>query len=188
MEQLHHGRPVSGTVAAEQELDDVRRAVAGDTEAFERLYRAHVGRVYALAVRLVDEEWAEDLTQEVFIRAWRKLDSFGGRARFGTWLHRLAVNLILTRRGTLRSRQRRQVGGDDVVGLAAAPRRENPAARLDIEAAVRTLPERAREVFVLYDVEGFSHEEIAGLMQVSVGTSKSQLHRARMLMREYLER
>ena len=179
---------MGGTAAVEREQDDVRKAVDGDPRAFERLYRSHVGRVYALAVRLVDEEWADDLTQEVFIRAWDKLSTFGGRARFGTWLHRLAVNLILSRRGTLRSRQSRQAGGDDVVGLAAAPRLASPAARLDLEAAVKRLPDRAREVFVLYDVEGYSHEEIAELTGVSVGTTKSQLHRARMIMREYLQR
>lgn len=188
MDDDHRGRPVGGTAATEGEDDDVRLAVAGDTEAFERLYRAHVGRVYALAVRLVDREWADDLTQEVFFRAWRKLSTFRGQARFGTWLHRLAVNLILTRRGTLRNRQSREAGGDDVVGLAVSPRSASPGIRLDLESAVRTLPKRAREVFVLYDVEGYSHEEIANLMDVTVGTSKSQLHRARMLMREYLER
>jgi RNA polymerase sigma-70 factor (ECF subfamily) len=179
---------VGGTVTLEREQDDVRNAMAGDARAFERLYRSHVARVYALAVRLVDEDWAEDLTQEVFIRAWDKLSTFGGRARFGTWLHRLAVNLILSRRGTLRNRQNRRAGGDDVVGLQAAPKLANPLVRLDLEAAVRMLPDRAREVFVLYDVEGYSHEEIAELTGVSVGTSKSQLHRARMIMREYLER
>lgn len=188
MDDDHRGRPVGGTAAADREDDDVRLAVAGDTEAFERLYRAHVGRVYALAVRLVDREWADDLTQEVFIRAWSKLATFRGQARFGTWLHRLAVNLILTRRGTLRSRQSREAGGDDIVGLVASPRAASPGVRLDLESAVRTLPERAREVFVLYDVEGYSHEEIANLMDVTIGTSKSQLHRARMLMRAYLER
>lgn len=182
------GRQVGGTLKVDGERDDVRRAVAGDPRAFERLYRSHVGRVYALAVRLVDEEWAEDLTQEVFIRAWDKLSTFGGRARFGTWLHRLAVNLILSRRGTLRNRERRKAGGDDVIGLAAAPKLASPLARLDLEAAVRMLPDRAREVFVLFDVEGYSHEEIAELTGVTVGTSKSQLHRARMMMREFLNR
>lgn len=164
------------------------QAVAGDVRAFERLYRAHVGRVHALAVRLVDAAWADDLTQEVFIRAWDKLATFRGDARFGTWLHRLAVNLIVSRRTTLRSREGWYAGGDAAVDSAMAPTREVPGTRLDLEAAVRRLPERAREVFVLYDVEGYSHEEIAELTGVSVGTSKSQLHRARMLMREYLER
>ncbi|MEX2467979.1 MAG: sigma-70 family RNA polymerase sigma factor [Gemmatimonadota bacterium] len=178
---------MGGTVVAGQEHGDVRRAVDGDGEAFERLYRSHVDRVYALAVRLVDAERAEDLTQEVFIRAWNKLGTFRGQARFGTWLHRLAVNLILSRRGTLRNREKRRGGGEDVVALAASPRRDMPCTRLDLETAVRMLPDRAREVFVLYDVEGYSHEEIANLMKVSIGTSKSQLHRARMLMREYLE-
>lgn len=184
----HVGRSVGGSAVTELELDDVRRAAAGDAEAFERLYRSHVGRVYALAVRMVDETQADDLTQEVFVRAWTKLDTFRGRARFGTWLHRLAVNLILSRRESIRTRQGRQAGSEALVERLPAPRRETPGTRLDVESAVRRLPGRAREVFVLYDVEGYSHDEIASMMDVSVGTSKSQLHRARMLMREYLDR
>lgn len=171
---VHTGRPVGGTAAAEQEQHDVRRAVDGDAEAFERLYRTHVGRVYALAVRMVDCERAEDLTQEVFIRAWDKLGTFREKARFGTWLHRLAVNLIISRRTQLKARDGRNGGGDEVIALAANPRRDTPGMRMDLEAAMRALPERAREVFVLYDVEGYSHEEIATLMSVTVGTSKSQ--------------
>jgi len=187
-DDVPYRRDVGGSSVKDRDLEDVRRATAGDTRAFERLYRAHVARVYALAVRLVDREWADDLTQEVFIRAWDKLPSFRGEAKFGTWLHRLAVNLILTRRETIRGRQAYHVGGDDVVGRASAPRHAPPGTRIDLDAALRTLPDRARQVFVLYDVEGYTHEEIAGLMDVTVGTSKSQLHRARMLMREYLER
>jgi len=179
---------VGPTAAAQLDDNDVERAVGGDQAAFERLYRAHVGRVYALAVRLVDEDAADDLTQEVFVRAWTKLGTFRGQARFGTWLHRLAVNLILTRRASLRNRQGRHVAGDDVVDRMPAVRLATPGVALDVEAALRRLPERAREVFVLFDVEGYTHEEIARLMDVTVGTSKSQLHRARMLMRDLLER
>lgn len=182
------GRLVGPTAAAQLDDNDVERAVGGDQAAFERLYRAHVGRVYALAVRLVDEDAADDLTQEVFVRAWTKLGTFRGQARFGTWLHRLAVNLILTRRASLRNRQGRHVAGDDVVDRMPAVRLATPGVALDVEAALRRLPERAREVFVLFDVEGYTHEEIARLMDVTVGTSKSQLHRARMLMRDLLER
>lgn len=179
-------RTVAVTVPANTEAVDVRRAAGGDHDAFERLYRENVGRVYSLAVRMVDTDSAEDLTQEVFIRAWQKLDTFRGKSRFGTWLHRLAVNHILSRRETLRRQQSRNVGGDDVLAHVAAPKRRASGAAIDIDAALRRLPERARRVFVLYDVEGYSHEEIAGMMDVTVGTSKSQLHRARMLMRECL--
>ena len=169
------------------ETVDVQRAAAGDHAAFERLYRDHVGRVYALCVRMVDEQSAEDLTQEVFIRAWSKLATFKGKAQFGTWLHRLAVNHVLSKRATQRKREARNAGGDSLLSRVMAPTRRSSGHALDIESAIGRLPARARDVFVLYDVEGYSHDEIAETMGVSVGTSKSQLHRARMLMRQHLE-
>lgn len=169
------------------ELADVRRAANGDHAAFERLYREHVGRVHGLCVRMVDAEAAEDLTQEVFIRAWKKLGTFKGEARFGTWLHRLAVNHVLSRRETLRRRQSRHTQGEGFLRRVVAPSRRSSGHALDLERAVRELPERARDVFVLFDVEGYTHDEIAEALGVSVGTSKSQLHRARMLMRRHLD-
>lgn len=169
------------------EKADVRRAVGGDHTAFERLYRDQVGRVHALCARMAGDEVAEDLTQEVFIRAWNKLHTFKGEARFGTWLHRLAVNHVLSRRETMRRRERHRTDGEGLLARLAAPRRRSSADALDLERAVRELPERARDVFVLFDVEGYSHDEIADLLGVTVGTSKSQLHRARMLMRKHLD-
>jgi len=166
---------------------DVRRAADGDHAAFERLYRDHVGRVHALCVRMVGDDVAEDLTQEVFIRAWRKLDTFKGDSKFGTWLHRLAINHVLSRRETLRRRQSHRAYGEGILGRLAAPKRRSSGHALDLERAIRELPERARDVFVLYDVEGYSHDEVARALGVTVGTSKSQLHRARMLMREHLD-
>ncbi|HSW30897.1 MAG TPA: RNA polymerase sigma factor [Longimicrobiales bacterium] len=168
------------------DTDDARLAAAGDHGAFERLYRAHVGRIHALARRMVGDDVAEDLTQEVFIRAWEKLATFRGDARFGTWLHRLAVNHLLSRRETVRKQEARTVTGEGLFDRVLAPRRRSSGAALDLEGALRKLPSGAREVFVLYDVEGYAHEEIAGLMGISVGTSKSQLHRARMMLRGYL--
>lgn len=173
-------------VPAHFETADVRRAAQGDQAAFERLYHDHVGRIYALCVRMVDEQSADDLTQEVFIRAWRKLDTFKGQSQFGTWLHRLAVNHVLSRRATQRRRESRHADGDGFLRRATAPTRRSSGDALDLEQAIRGLPRRARDVFVLYDVEGYSHDEIATTLGVSVGTSKSQLHRARMLMREQL--
>lgn len=173
-------------VQAQAETTDARRAAAGDHAAFERLYRGHVGRIHALARRMVGEDVAEDLTQEVFIRAWQKLGTFRGDARFGTWLHRLAVNHLLSRRTTVRSQEERSVHGEGILDRIVAPRRRSSAEALDLEEAVGRLPDGAREVFVLYDVEGYPHEEIAELMGIAVGTSKSQLHRARMLLRERL--
>jgi RNA polymerase sigma-70 factor, ECF subfamily len=170
------------------ELDsaDVRKAAAGDAVAFERIYRRHVARIHTLCRRMLSDEEADDATQEVFIRAWEKLALFRGDAAFGTWLHRLAINLILARRER-EAKQRQRFGADpDTVAVPPA-RREQPGLRLDMEAAVGTLPPGAREVFVLHDVEGYTHEEIAGLLSVSPGTSKSQLHRARMALRQYLQ-
>jgi RNA polymerase sigma-70 factor (ECF subfamily) len=171
---------------ARVESDDVRRAAAGDPGAFRRLYDEHVGRIHALALRMTDAGLAEDMTQEVFIRAWERLSSFRGEARFGTWLHRLAVNHILTARARHRRRQNRHVSAVGALERAEAPPRRSSGVAMDLEAAVATLPEGAKQVFVLYDVEGYKHDEIAELMGISVGTSKSQLHRARMLLREQL--
>ena len=173
-------------VHAHFEMADVRRAAEGDHAAFERIYRDHVGRVFSICARMVDEQSAEDLTQEVFIRVWRKLDSFKGQAQFGTWLHRLAVNHVLSRRATQRKREARHTG-DTLLSRVMAPSRRSSGHALDLDDAMKRLPGRAKEVFVLYDVEGYSHDEIAEQLGISSGTSKSQLHRARMLLRKHLD-
>jgi RNA polymerase sigma-70 factor (ECF subfamily) len=164
----------------------VALAVAGQHDAFQRLYRANVNRVYSLAFRMAGEESAEDLTQEVFIRAWEKLGTYRGDALFSTWLHRLAVNLILSRRETIQRRRQRFVQGSERLN-GMAGRQETPGAGLDLERALTHLPEGAKQVFVLFDVEGYSHEEISELLDISQGTSKSQLHRARMMLRKHLD-
>ncbi len=169
----------------EAEGNDVALAQNGDAVAFERLYRTHVPRVHSLARRMAGDEAAEDLTQEVFIRAWQKLPTFRRDSAFGTWLHRLAVNLILTRRESLRRRTSRETGGEEALAALSA-RAAVPGLQLDFDRAIGGLPERAREVFVLYDVEGYKHSEIATRLGISTGTSKSQLHRARMMLRSYL--
>lgn len=166
-------------------MTDAVLAANGDAEAFERLYRAHVARVHSLARRMAGDEAADDLTQEVFIRAWRKLGTFRGSSSFGTWLHRLAVNLILSRRTTLARDRERHVHGEGILERVSG-RQELPGFAMDFEAALSRLPDGARQVFVLYDVEGYSHDEIARAMGISTGTSKSQLHRARMLLRNHL--
>lgn len=171
--------PEAGTVG------DVARAREGDTDAFERLYRKQVGRIHSLARRMAGAQAADDLTQEIFVRAWRKLDTFRGDARFGTWLYRLAMNLILSRREAMRRREDRFRTGERILeGFHARP--GTPGLSVDLEAAVERLPDGAREIFVLYDVEGYTHAEIARMLEVSTGTSKSQLHRARALLREHL--
>ena len=181
------GRTIEPKVSGspEHEGSEVRLAAKGDQRAFERLYRAHHGRVFSLAIRMTGPQWAEDLTQEVFIRAWQKLGTFRGDAAFGTWLYRLAVNLILSRRTTLRKRADLLQGGGEM--LDRMPSKEKPAGlAMDCEAAIQRLPDGARQVFVLYEIEGYPHAEIGEMMGISPGTSKSQLHRARMILRDYL--
>jgi RNA polymerase sigma-70 factor (ECF subfamily) len=178
---------LSRDVDSRTEVDDVRRAAGGDTAAFERLYRAQVGRIHSLARRMVGEEDADDATQEIFIRAWNKLDTFRGDAAFGTWLHRLGINFLLGWR-TSRARDRERFRQNEVALDTAPARRSDAALRLDFESAIGRLPDGAREVFVLHDIEGFKHREIARMLGVTEGTTKAQLHRARMALRQYLER
>jgi RNA polymerase sigma-70 factor, ECF subfamily len=173
------------TQAKYPDAADAALAARGDARAFERLYRANVGRVRALACRLMGAEEADEATQDVFVRAWEKLGTFRGEAAFGTWLHRLGVRVILSRRAARGTRQQRFVDGSDALELGRA-RPDRPDLRMDFEAAIGQLPDGAREVFVLYDVEGYKHEEIAELLGIAVGTSKSQLHRARMALRTLL--
>jgi RNA polymerase sigma-70 factor (ECF subfamily) len=166
----------------------VRRAQAGETDAFGALYRAHAGRVYALCLRLEgDAARADELTQDVFVRAWERLDSFKGLSSFGTWLHRLAVNVVLTDRRSAWRREQRVFGTDDPAALEQ-PRRSEPGLALDLERAIATLPAGARTVFVLHDVEGYQHAEIARMTGIAEGTSKAHLFRARRLLREALDR
>jgi RNA polymerase sigma-70 factor, ECF subfamily len=178
----------------ERIAQEVARATAGDRQAFEALYRVHVNRVFALCVRMTnDRSSAEELTQDVFVRAWQKLSLFRGDSAFGTWLHRLAVNVVLNARKT-EGRDRRRFGGTDAepdeepAELQLAARTETPGLSIDLEQAIGMLPPGARKVFVLHDVEGFKHEEIAEQLSITTGGSKAQLHRARMLLRQALER
>jgi RNA polymerase sigma-70 factor (ECF subfamily) len=165
--------------------DDVARAAGGDVAAFERLYRGHVARVHSLARRMAGPAQADELTQDVFVRTWQKLGTFRGDAAFSTWLHRLAVNVIIERFRTLGAERLRLADGD--AALAMMPGQPvRHADRLSLEAALEQLPPGAKRVFVLHDVEGYKHTEIADLLEISVGTSKAQLHRARMLMRKRL--
>jgi RNA polymerase sigma-70 factor (ECF subfamily) len=167
----------------------VRRAQEGDVAAFERLYRDNVGRVFALCLRLSgDPGRAEELAQDVFVRAWQKLGSFEGKSAFSTWLHRLAVNVVLGERRSDATRNAKVFATDDLEPYDRPRRVHDPGVRMDLERAIATLPPGARSVFVLHDVEGFKHEEIAEMQGLAVGTCKAQLHRARKLLREALER
>lgn len=172
--------------AAERRL--VGEAQRGDFLAFERLYRDNERKVFALCLRLsCDAALAEDLTQEVFVRAWRKLSTFRGDSAFSSWLYPITVNVALSERRARRRRDARFVVTEDPAQLERAPRAPQPEAGFDLAKALGALPPGARAVFVLHDVEGRTHEEIAELLDLAPGTSKAQLHRARRLLREVLE-
>ncbi|MDP6778771.1 MAG: sigma-70 family RNA polymerase sigma factor [Candidatus Latescibacteria bacterium] len=167
----------------------IRRAQDGDQTAFETLYRENAGRIYALSLRLVsDPRRAEELTQGAFVRAWEKLGSFRGESTFVVWLHRLTVNLMLEERRSEGRRTARVLVTDDEDLLHGSASAGSPEARIDLERAIASLPSGARTAFVLHDVEGYRHEEIAEMTGLAIGTSKAQLHRARRLLRKALER
>lgn len=177
--------PASGPGA-----DDVRRAQAGDVDSFERVYREHSPRMYALCLRLMagDAQNATELMQDVFIRAWRRLDTFRGDCAFSSWLHRLAVNVMLENARSDGRRAARVLPMEDTGKLPGAAKSSGIELSMDLESAIASLPRGARMAFVLHDVEGYQHQEIAGQLGLSVGTIKAQLHRARRLLRERLER
>ena len=173
------------------DLELARAAAAGDPSAFESLYNQHHRRVYSLCVRMLGHtSQAEDLTQEVFLQVHRKLGSFRGDSAFTTWLHRLTVNQVLMhfrKRGVKLEHTSEEGDFTDVIETPIqSTRRISMVERLALERAIAELPPGYRTVFVLHDVEGYEHEEISNLLKVSIGTSKSQLHKARMRLRQLL--
>jgi RNA polymerase sigma-70 factor (ECF subfamily) len=180
--------PSKDTTVSDAEL--LTRCRAGEVEAFEMLYRQHAGRIFALASRLAGSvDQGEDLLQEIFLQAYRKLDSFKGNAALGTWLYRLAMNHCLD---FVRSRQARNSKVtdtlDDERSFEPTAVRETPIPRIDLERAIARLPEGCREAFVLHDVEGFDHKEVGRLLGIAEGTSKSQVFKARTKLRAWLTR
>jgi RNA polymerase sigma-70 factor (ECF subfamily) len=164
---------------------DVALAARGDSSAFERLYRTHVARIHSLTRRMLGGFEADEVTQDIFVRTWQKLAQFRGESAFATWLHRLAVNVVIERRRSWAVQRDRMTDDPSALDLATvAPHRAD--LRVDFEAAIGQLPPGAREIFVLHDVEGYKHREIAKLLDITAGTSKRQLHRARMLLRRHL--
>ena len=165
--------------------DSVARAAAGDVGAFEQLYRTHLPRVHSLVRRMAGGRDTDELTQDVFVRVWQKLGTFRGDSAFTTWLHRLTVNVVIERFRSNATRRQRLREGEDIFETLAAPARSGDLS-MDFETALMKLPDGAREIFVLHDVEGYKHHEIATLLEISAGTSKAQLHRARMMLRKHL--
>lgn len=176
--------PVELTVSTDELI---QRAQGGDLRSFETLYRMHVGRTYALALRMVgDAPTAEEVVQDIWVRAWQRLDSFNGESAFSTWLHRLAVNLTIDHLRSHRRRESRSASLDDPRARSRSARPDRPGDRLDLERAIAGLPEGARTVFVLHEVEGLPCRDVAEVTGTAVGTVKSQLFRARQLLREAL--
>jgi RNA polymerase sigma-70 factor (ECF subfamily) len=176
------------TDAPDDESDVIRRAQARDMLAFERLYRMHVARVHAICLRMTANiNRAEEMTQKAFLTVWEKLPMFRGESAFTSWLHRVAVNTVLADLRSENRRTRHVFATADPAVFEVPPRAPVVGIRLDLDQAIATLPPQARAVFVLHDVEGWHHHEIARELGVATGTSKAQLHRARKLLQEALQ-
>jgi RNA polymerase sigma-70 factor, ECF subfamily len=183
----------TGSPQSPDERSLVDRARRGDVDAFESIYRLHSGRVYALCLRMTaDAAQARELAQDVFVRVWEKLGSYRGDAALSSWLHRIAVNVVLmTRRGDQR-RERRVTSAEDLSGNGSSIDGDvdppDVEQEIDLERAIASLPPGARRVFVLHDIEGYRHDEIARMTGNAEGTLRAQLHRARRLLMEALRR
>ena len=180
---------VEETRSVDAEL--VARMKAGDLAAFEEVYRQHGRRLYNLGLRMLGQPAdAEDALQDVFLQAFRKLGSFKGDAALGTWLYRLAMNLYLDRLRSRGAREDRATDRLETAGPATAwerdPGVEMAVSRIDLERAMAELPAGYRAAFVLHDVEGFEHREVGAILGISEGTSKSQVHKARLRLRQLL--
>jgi RNA polymerase sigma-70 factor (ECF subfamily) len=165
----------------------IEAARAGDKRAFERLYRLHSGKVMGLCLRMTRRrDVAEDCVQQTFIRAWRNLEAFEGRSAFSTWLHRIAVNEVLShaRNHGTRSESDEEAVAEADTAPQAFPDGHDASDVMDVERALATLPEGSRHVVVLQAIYGYSHEEVAQMLGIAVGTCKAQLHRGRRLLRE----
>jgi len=189
MEKTTEGKGVAELLAPDTGADEARwvqMAQAADPVAFEKLYRANVSRVYGLCLRMTgNPSEAEDCTQDAFIQAWNKLDRFRGDSAFGTWLHRVAVNVVLGRMRKSRREQDRIRAVSDV-GITRETQADDGELR-DIEHAINQLPSGARHVFVLHGVYGYSHGETGDMLGIAEGTSKAQLNRARRLLAQQLK-
>ena len=186
-------RDAAGPPRPVGEAELIRRAQSGDEAAFRQLYDATIGQVFALCLRMTaDRRRAREFTHDVYVRAWERLSGFRGDAAFGSWLHRIAVNIVLTdERGAKRRRARIGLADDEGVeeeSVAGAGSSDDPGTRVDLERAIALLPPRARRVFVLHDVMGYQHAEVAELMSLAEATVRVHLHHARRMLMERLSR
>nr|WP_246034092.1 sigma-70 family RNA polymerase sigma factor [Thalassotalea mangrovi] len=171
--------------ASKQEQEWIELAQNGDRQAFQQLYQLHIGRVYALCVRMIaDREQAEDVAQEVFVQVWLKLDKFRGDSKFSTWLHSVATNTALSHLRKQKNWLQRVFSLEEAAN--SEPVINDHPELSDLDKTILRLPEKARLVFVLFAVEGYRHEEIANMLDMAVGSSKSHYHRAKKLLQEWL--
>ena len=176
-----------------KDLELAQSAANGDMPGFEELYRRHHRRVYSICLRMLQNaSEAEDLTQDVFIQLYRKIGSFRGDSAFTTWLHRMTVNQVLMhfRKRTVKFEKTTEDGEtpDQIVSGTANPEKMRIVDKIALDNAIAQLPDGYKNVFVLHDVEGFEHEEVAKILGCSVGTSKSQLHKARLKLQKLLKK
>ena len=176
-----------------KDLELTRSASSGDMASFEEIYRRHHRRVYSICLRMLQNaSEAEDLTQDVFIQLYRKIGSFRGDSAFTTWLHRMTVNQVLMhfRKRTVKFEKTTEEGEtpDQIVSGTANPEKMRIVDKIALDNAIAQLPDGYKNVFVLHDVEGFEHEEVAKILGCSVGTSKSQLHKARLKLQKLLKK
>jgi RNA polymerase sigma-70 factor (ECF subfamily) len=173
------------------EIELVRNAQKGDGSGFKQLFDLNVNRIYAFCLRMsASTQLAEEITQDVFVKAWENLHKFRGESKFSTWLHSIAINEFLTQKRTQKRFMQRFTTTDDV--LKYDRRGERPEihfnTNIDLENAISSLPEQAKMVLILHDIEGYRHKEIAETLNIKVGTSKAHLHRARKILREELSK
>lgn len=182
---------MSNVVAAQEQFQQqadanlIKACQAGDKQAYQQLYQRYCGQVYALCVRLmVDQGLAEDATQEVFIQLWRKLDNYRGDSKFSTWLHSVTSNVAISYLRKQKSWFQRMFSLED--NDHPLPSQVQEGHDLDLDDYVKRLPERARVVFVLHAIEGRRHEDIARMLGIAEGSSKSQYHRAKQLLKGWM--
>jgi len=180
----------SAESGSESSRNLIDRAQAGDVDAFELIYNEHSGRVYALCLRLMggDQQAATELMQDTFVRAWRGLANFRGESAFSSWLHRLAVNAMLENARSTKRRVARVLPMEDTSQIGAFAPGDSPELKIDLERAIARLPAGARTAFVLHDIEGYQHQEIAHQLGIAVGTVKAQVHRAHKLLIQALDK
>jgi RNA polymerase sigma-70 factor (ECF subfamily) len=173
------------------ELELIQMAKNGDTNVFKRLFDTNVSRIYSFCLRMsMNRELAEEITQDVFVKAWEKLHTFRGESKFTSWLHSIAVNEFLMRKRSEKRFFQRFTTTDDIYQFDRGTNgsESHYHSSIDLEKAISGLPEQAKAVFILHDVHGYQHKEIADMMNIEIGTTKAHLHRARKLLREELRK